>query len=88
MKIRLLYFARLREKFAADGETLEITPAENGALTVADIIKTLRARGGEWHTELAEGKAVAYAVNQTFAAPATPVPENAEVAIFPPVTGG
>lgn len=84
MTIQLLYFARLREAFGG-GETLQLPP---GKTTVADILAHLRARGGKWRRELASGKALAFAVNQTIAAPETTVPRDAEVAIFPPVTGG
>lgn len=84
MKIRLLYFAKLREVFG-DGEVLSLP---SGKATVADILNHLRARGGKWRRELASGRALAFAVNQTIAAPETIVPPDAEVAIFPPVTGG
>lgn len=85
MTIQLLYFARLREIFGG-GETLQLP--SGGDITINDIVNHLRARGGKWQQELAQGKAIAFAVNQTIAAPDTKVPADAEVAIFPPVTGG
>ncbi len=85
MNIRLLYFARLREAFGLDRETLALdTPTP----TLADLLAALRARGGVWSEELAEGRAYRMAVNQDIAGQETPLSERDEVAIFPPVTGG
>ena len=85
MKIHLLYFARLREVFAIDQEAQEL-PAD--VVTVASLLAWLRGRGGAWAEELAEGRAFRVAVNQDLAGPEATLSENAEVAIFPPVTGG
>ncbi|KPF70432.1 molybdenum cofactor biosynthesis protein MoaD [beta proteobacterium AAP99] len=85
MKIKLLYFAKLREQVGVDAETLELG---QGAWTVADLRAHLRDRGAAWSDALAEGKAVRAAVNQQMAQASTAVPDGAEVAFFPPVTGG
>lgn len=83
MSLRVLYFARLRERFGVAEETLE-----SDAATVAALLDSLRARGGAWAEELAPGRSFRVAVNQDLAAPDTPLAAGAEVAIFPPVTGG
>ena len=83
MTLRVLYFARLRECFGIASETLAFTGA-----TAADLIAVLQARGGVWAEELAPGRAFRIAVNQTIVTPDTALPDGAEVAIFPPVTGG
>jgi len=83
--IRTVYLARLREVFASRGEALTLAA---DAATVADVLDTLRARGGAWAVELAPGRAVRVAVNHTLAPPATRVRNGDEVALFPPVTGG
>lgn len=85
MKIKLLYFAKLREQVSIDAETLELA---QGVWTVADLRTHLRSRGSAWADALAEGKAVRAAVNQQMAHADTAVPDGAEVAFFPPVTGG
>jgi len=83
MMLRVLYFARLRERFGVAEETF----AFDGA-TVADLLDALRARGGAWAEELAAGRTFRVAVNQHVATPETPLVGAAEIAVFPPVTGG
>jgi molybdopterin synthase sulfur carrier subunit len=83
MSLRVLYFARLRERFGIADETLDF----NG-VTAADLIEQLQARGGVWAEELAAGRAFRVAVNQDIVALDAAIPDAAEVAIFPPVTGG
>lgn len=85
MKLRLLFFGRLREELKTAEETIEL-PATSA--TLADVAAVLRTRGGAWAVELAEGRALAFAVQQEFAPLSAPVRDGDEVAIFPPVTGG
>jgi molybdopterin synthase sulfur carrier subunit len=85
MKLRLLYFARLREAFATGQETPEV-PAS--VQTLADLLDWLRLRGGVWAEELAPGRAYRLALNQDLVELNATLRENDEVAIFPPVTGG
>ncbi len=83
LQIRLRYFASLREALG-QGEALAVAP---GA-TVASVRDQLIARGGEYATRLARGRAVRCAVNQALAEESTALAEGAELAFFPPVTGG
>lgn len=83
MKLKLLYFARLREQFAMGSEDIELD-----AGTVTDLLVALRTRGGAWATELAEGRAFRVGVNQDIAQLNAGLNHGDEVAIFPPVTGG
>ncbi|GLR14926.1 molybdopterin synthase sulfur carrier subunit [Chitinimonas prasina] len=85
MTIQLLYFARLREVLGCDGERLAV-PATSW--DVAGLLAHLRSRGGAWAVELAVNKVFRVAVNQELAGQDTHIPPGAEVAIFPPVTGG
>ncbi len=83
MKLHMLYFARLRERFGMADENLELA-----GTTAADLVAQLQARGGVWAEELAAGRAFRVAVNQDIVTLDAVLPDNAEVAIFPPVTGG
>ena len=84
MKCCVLYFARLRERFDLAEESVEL----DNAPSVADLITHLRARGGVWLEELGQGKHFRVAVNQELVQIDALIPDGAEVAIFPPVTGG
>ena len=85
MQITLLYFARLRESFETEREVLTLP---SGVHTIADLISHLRARGGTWAAELSTDRVFRVAIDQDLAEPSAPLHEGAEVAIFPPVTGG
>jgi molybdopterin synthase sulfur carrier subunit len=85
MKLTILYFASLREALGLDREVVEIPPQVK---TVGDLRDWLRARGGGWEHALAEGRSVRAAMAQRMAAPDTELMPDAEVAFFPPVTGG
>lgn len=83
MTLHILYFARLRERFGVAEEALDFA-----GRSVADLVAQLQARGGVWAEELAAGRAFRVAVNQDVVALDSALSEDAEVAIFPPVTGG
>ena len=83
MKVKVLYFAGLREQLGTPGEDLDVSPT-----TVAGLRSQLMARGGAWQSALAQGRALRVAVNQEMAQPTTPVKPGDEIAFFPPVTGG
>ena len=63
-------------------------PLETDALTLAQLRDELIARGGAYAECLAQGRAVRMALNQTMSEEAAALSEGAEVAFFPPVTGG
>lgn len=83
MNITVRYFAALREALGADGETLNTQAATLGALR-----DELLARGGPYADALARGKAVRMALNQVMSDESAALHDGAEVAFFPPVTGG
>jgi molybdopterin synthase sulfur carrier subunit len=84
-KIRILYFASLREKIGKEAEEMEL-PA--GVATVAALRSHLRARGGSYESAFSEKALLRSAINQDMAQPAAAVKAGDEVAFFPPVTGG
>ena len=83
MKIQLRYFASLREGLGA-ADNIEMPEGS----TVAMLRDTLLARGGRHAELLARGRAVRSALNQALCDESAPLSEGAEVAFFPPVTGG
>lgn len=85
MKVKLLYFAALRERLGTAGEEIELP---SGVGTVAALRAHLRGRGGAWQEALAESRLVRMAVNQDMAQPTAAIKAGDEVAFFPPVTGG
>ncbi len=85
MKVKIRYFASLREKLGRDAEELELPP---GVATVAALRGYLRARGGIHEDVFSEKILLRAAVNQDMVQPAAAVKGGDEVAFFPPVTGG
>ena len=83
MKVQVRYFASLREALGPH-ETVEVSAGISlGALRDQLVASSAR------HAEvLARGRALRGAVNQVMGDDSAPVPEGAEVAFFPPVTGG
>ena len=85
MKLELRFFASLREALGVSQESI-VTP--DSVKTIADLRVHLIERGNPWAEVLAQGKILRCALNQQMVDPSTPLKENAEVAFFPPVTGG
>ena len=85
MKVTVLYFARLREAVGRDREMLEL-PAE--VTTVGAMRAWMIARGAPWSEAFTEIRRIRAAVAQQMASDDTALSEGAEVAFFPPVTGG
>jgi sulfur-carrier protein len=85
MKVTVLYFARLREALGRDRETVEL-PA--GVATVGALRAWMLTRGAPWAEAFTEIKRTRAAVAQDMASDDTPLSDGAEVAFFPPVTGG
>ena len=83
MKVQIKYFASIREAIGRGGEEWE-----TGAATLAQLRAELVVRGGAYADVLAPGRAVRMALNQVMADEAAALADDAEVAFFPPVTGG
>lgn len=82
MKIHVRYFASVRE---ALGEGEEIV---TDARTLGALRDALIARGDVHAAVLARDKALRGAIDQVLADESGALHEGAEVAFFPPVTGG
>ena len=83
MKITVKYFASIREAIGTGSETLETTVS-----TLGELRDELIARGGAHAQALARGRALRVAQNQVMANESLALLDGAEVAFFPPVTGG
>ena len=83
MKLQVRYFAALREALGAS----EVVELPAGA-TVGTLRDSLLARGGRHAEVLARSKAVRGALDQVMCDETARLHDGAEVAFFPPVTGG
>ena len=83
MKVHIKYFASIREAIGLSAETLETE-----APTLAALRDALIARGSAYSDSLARGRVLRMALNQVMCEESASLTEGAEVAFFPPVTGG
>lgn len=83
MKVMVKYFASIREALDVSSESIETT-----ASTLAALRDELIALGGAHGQSLARGRAVRMALNQVMSDESAVLMDGAEVAFFPPVTGG
>lgn len=84
MTIRVLYFAALREAVGRAEETLDLP---DHVRTVGELRAWLTARGGNW-CALGPDRAVRAALAHDMVRGDAALADGAEVAFFPPVTGG
>lgn len=83
MKLRVLYFAWLRERIGLPSETVETE-----ARTLRELAAELAAMD-DWHAAaFADLSAVRAAVDQELADLDDAIGDAREVAFFPPMTGG
>ena len=83
MKVTVKYFASIREAIGTGSEQLDTS-----ATTLAGLRDELLGKGGPHADCLARDKSVRLALNQTMCGESAHLTEGAEVAFFPPVTGG
>lgn len=83
MKLRVKYFASIREAVGQGSETLQTEAA-----TLAALRDELIARGEPYAGALARGRSVRLALDQVMCDEDSALRDGAEVAFFPPVTGG
>jgi molybdopterin synthase sulfur carrier subunit len=83
--VTVLYFARLRESLGRSRDELQV-PAE--VITVGQLRQWLVDRGSPWSEAFGGIQRIRAAVGQQMAGDDTQLVEGAEVAFFPPVTGG
>jgi len=81
-QLRVRYFASIREALGP-GEAVQTE-----ATSLGQLRDELIARGGQHAQALARGKALRVALDQVMAEESVALRDGAEVAFFPPVTGG
>jgi molybdopterin synthase sulfur carrier subunit len=79
----VLYFAWVRERIGIPREKVETT-----AVTVADLVKELRAREERYDLAFSDLTALRVAVDQKLSDFDAPLEGVREIAFFPPMTGG
>lgn len=85
MNITIVYFAALREALGVGREEVSLP---GSVASAGELRAWLGTREGNWGEALGQGRNVQVAVDQVLADSATPLRDGAEVAFFPPVTGG
>ena len=85
MKVKVLFFASLREQLGTNTLELEL-PSQ--VATVGALRAHLRSRGASYDQALGDKKALRMAVNQEMVPASATIRAGDEVAFFPPVTGG
>ena len=85
MKVKLFYFARVREAIGVDREELDLG---SDIKTVSDLIEVLKGRGSHWQDMFSMSTTFRMAVNQEMVEATHKISANDEVAFFPPITGG
>jgi sulfur-carrier protein len=83
MKVTVKYFASIREALGPQ-ESVEVPEGS----TVGSLRTLLQARSGAHAEALAPGRALRAALDQILCDESAALREGAEVAFFPPVTGG
>jgi len=84
-KVRILYFAWVREKTGRGSEDVVLP---EGIVTVGDLVAWLKSRGPEYEAAFARADVIRAAVDQTHAKASASIAGAREIAFFPPVTGG
>jgi molybdopterin synthase sulfur carrier subunit len=82
---KLLYFARFREAIGIGEEQIDLLP---GDTSLGALCARLSARGGGYAAAFGDLSKVRGAVDLEMASLDAPLGSPAEIAFFPPVTGG
>ena len=85
MRVKILYFAWVREK---TGKAEEIVEVPAGIDTVAGLVAWLKERGPQYAEAFRSAEVIRAAVDRRHVAPHARLAGAHEVAFFPPVTGG
>jgi len=83
MKIKILYFAWMRERIGKSSEKIETE-----ASTIDELVKELRSKDQRYYFAFSDLSSVRVALDQTLVSFDTSLTDVSEIAFFPPMTGG
>ncbi|GJE57580.1 MULTISPECIES: MoaD/ThiS family protein [Methylobacterium] len=83
--MKLVYFAWVRERIGKADETVTPPP---GIDTIAGLVSWLKTHGEEYAYAFENEGVVRAAIDRVHARPDSPITGAAEIAFFPPMTGG
>ena len=82
---KLVYFAWVRERIGKPEEEVSL-PAS--VVTVEDLLRWLKGRGDEYANALRHSEVIRVAINHEHVDHRENPAASAEIALFPPMTGG
>jgi len=85
MRLKLVYFAWVRERV---GRPEEMTEVPSHVATVSDLVQWLKGRGEEYAYAFENDGIVRVAIDHVHVKPDAVLAGAREVAFFPPMTGG
>jgi molybdopterin synthase sulfur carrier subunit len=85
MRLKLVYFAWVRERVGKTDEEVELPPE---ASTVGDVVRWLKGRGEEYAYAFENEGVVRAALDQKHVKADASLAGARELAFFPPMTGG
>lgn len=85
MKVRLVYFAWVRERIGKSGEVLDLPDT---VVTAGDLLAHLKSMGEEYETALEHDGVIRVAIDREHAEHDEPIAGAEEIGLFPPMTGG
>lgn len=85
MKLKLRYFAWVRERIGKPEEEIEVP---RGVDTVGELMAWLSSRDEGYAHAFENPKVIRTAIDRSHVRPDTAIKNAAEIAFFPPMTGG
>ena len=85
MRVRVLYFAWVRERIGKAEEAVDPPP---GVATVGELMAWLAGRGEEYAYAFEHPNVIRAAIDRAHAQPDAEIAGAREIAFFPPMTGG
>jgi len=85
MRVRLVYFAWIRERIGKAGEERELPET---VASIGDLIAHLSTLGEEYAAAFEVPKVIRAAINEELVEHDEPIAGAREIGLFPPMTGG